>query len=213
MKFYFKLEPVVNVFNKKVKGYEILSSPDDPLLDTELFFNSLSSETLETIFFEQLHFFFINISNSSNLIGNLFINAPTQLLTTKEFVPSIQRYAKSIRLNIEVQYNSNILNSDLLNSINNRLSNVANIWIDDINLEAGKKFELIQGVGLKIDKHAFWGAYKENAEMYSLYMLYRDNLIVEGIENNLHLQYLKKNNITFAQGYYWPPIHIIHPNS
>ncbi|TKU70118.1 EAL domain-containing protein [Citrobacter sp. wls710] len=204
MNFDFKLEPVVNVFNQKVKGYEILSSPHDLSINPESYFNSLSDEVLGMIFYEQLSFFCMACYRHPALEKNLFINVPLNILIKDNFIPSVNKYLHLIRLNIEIQYDYDILRSQLLHRVRQSLPYIVNIWVDDVDFKTEKKTIPLHGVGLKIDKHSFWKVYEERLEMNELSSFCPGCLIVEGVETVSHLEYLRGNNITLVQGYYWP---------
>lgn len=201
--FNFKLEPIVNIFNNKVKGYEILSCPHDLFVNAETYFNSLPNEMLAHIFYEQLYFFNMECFHNPTLVRNLFINAPLSLLISDNFILSIYKYIQAVNLNIEIQYTPHILKSQLLNQIRCSLPYRVNVWVDDVDIKT-EKIVPVKGIGLKIDKYSFWNAYEKKSDMNELYSFCPDFLIIEGIETTSHLEYLMKNNITLAQGYYWP---------
>lgn len=202
--FDFKLEPIVNIFNNEVKGYEILSTPHNLFVNTETYFNTLSNEMLELIFHEQLSFFNAECFCNPTLVRNLFINTPLPLLISDNFIPSIYKYIQVMKLNIEIQYDPHIFKSQLLSQLRYSLPYMVNIWVDDVDIKTEKKTVPVKGIGLKIDKYSFWNAYEEKLDMNELHSFCPDFLIIEGIETTSHIEYLIKNNITLAQGYYWP---------
>lgn len=202
--FDLKLEPVVNIFDHKVKGYEILSIPHDLSVNSEVYFKSLSDEILVSIFYEQLSFFSTECLRNPVLGKSLFINTPLSLVTRENFTFSIHKYIKLMKLNIEIQYDYHILKSQSLRRIRHSLPCMVNIWIDDVDFLSEKETPPVPGVGLKIDKYSFWKIYEGKSDMSELYSYCPERLIIEGIETMSHLEYLRNNNITLAQGYYWP---------
>lgn len=204
--FTFKLEPIINIFSQKVMGFEILSKPQNKMINTEAFFLSQPDKILETVFYEQLSFFTKKCNAETEHVNDLFINLPLCLLLREEFLQTLHEYQLITNLNLEIQYDPVTITPEVMSFLKTLSLEGVRIWIDDVDVRGMSIFNDPASLGLKIDKNTFWAMYKSQDKLPVFTHCSENRLIVEGVETADHIHYLKDNGVFLGQGYYWPAI-------
>ncbi|HHA1672688.1 TPA: EAL domain-containing protein [Enterobacter roggenkampii] len=208
--FYFVLEPIFNAHSKTVEGYEILSRPCSGRIDSEIFFSTLPVDIIENLFLEQISFFIKQCFIDSSLKRNIFINIHHESLLKKDVYESIISFSKFISINLEIQHYSATNDELYLNIIPFFSGYPVKIWIDDVTSVTKYTPELLNSAGIKIDKTTFWECYNKKISLDALKKFSADSVIIEGVESEDHIRYIRKFDISLAQGYYWPQISFLN---
>lgn len=202
--FYFILEPVMDMKRNEVKGYELLSRSYDGKINNEIFFKGLSARMLKDLLLIQVDFFISKCIENPSIQKNVFLNIPLEVVDDDSFLWKLNQLSKYVNINLEVQYQEGIVYSQYYNQLTEVNGQALTVWIDDVTDCSAECLNALIGVGVKIDKHAFWNLFNKKSLSLSEIDMSNRSIIVEGVENGEHLSFLRDVSVPFAQGYYWP---------
>lgn len=210
----FVFEPIISTINRKIYGFEILSS-FDRLIDKEAFFNSNMNNGNNDL----LTLAMLQINIASHLIekginANFFINIPADLLlcdlSVEQLISCCTLSKKEHLINFEIQNIQSLIYKSVkeIRIINRSIGKISiakcGIWLDDLtflNMDAIYSIEEITGV--KIDKEYFWRNMKNTKTLDHMIQHINIPTIIEGIENREHYNICRNLNVEFLQGYLW----------
>lgn len=205
-----RLQPIYSIAQRKIHGYEVLSTLL-PAQDCEFFFSSLSIESHQALVTKQLE-----IIRRQDGNFNYYLNLPISLLINLPTLTQLIPYLKG-NIVIELQDPQNIcgLSTSAALKLSQNLSllriNSIPIWLDDISPELFNDIALFpfKFDGIKIDKYAFWDLNKSPCKLLDFINnchALTTNVSVEGIESILHKKVAIRCGANFLQGFLWPEI-------
>ncbi|MBW3781449.1 EAL domain-containing protein [Aeromonas veronii] len=200
------LEPVVRLKKNKVFGYEVLSRAKlKGAYDYELIFSSLTVKEQIILLEKQLDILFFLHGKSCPQKNELyyFINI-TRGLLSRDVISLLYRFSRyfNIALELDESEGDNFSPTELeLLSYCKRCG--MTIWLDDCN-GTSELHSIWDGV--KLDKQAFWSFFEESPSHFEKWLVSSLGrmLIVEGVAEQAHLDWLSRYPIFLGQGYYWP---------
>ncbi|EJN4070444.1 EAL domain-containing protein [Salmonella enterica] len=205
----FKLEPIYDIFNKKIIGAEVLSKLSFSSTP-ETWFQHASDCELWSIIRDETKI----ISSFYELI--VFINIPYHFFSDKACFNLQSIHNK--RLVFELQNPHSLIKSgygeycDTLNYILNLKNSGVEVWLDDVdeNIFSVMKGDCSVFSGLKVDKYSFWRNFETNKleDLINTMRYSNKALLIEGVETPEHLAMLKNMSVQYCQGYLWPASHI-----
>ncbi|EAQ5803189.1 EAL domain-containing protein [Salmonella enterica] len=147
---------------------------------------------------------------------NFFINISIPLLFDIGWLKKILSIVPGPKV-LEVDLNQNESYFPVLvQHLNSTLKTILNyfnaeIWLDDIN---ERQIQLLSTTsfrfdGIKIDKYEFWKIYAEHDQykLNSFILNIKKNariVLIEGIENVNHLNFVYNSDTDYGQGFLWP---------
>lgn len=209
---FFRLQPIVKISNGKVLnyGHEVLVNLSHIKSDElEDYFSNLS-------LFHYRNLFKLQLSLFSRFDGHFFINAPVEIFLSDFKFDTLFLNAKSnIKNNISIE----IQDADVLLTLSDvDLSIVrkkilmlqnhgVNVWLDDADDRFLGVAIYLSVHGIKIDKTIVWSV-DDLSYISEAYSNVGVSVLAEGIDSIFHFNKLIPANIYFAQGYFWPEIHL-----
>lgn len=215
-----RLEPIVNLKNNQVVGYEALSrfvenTNKDDAYDYEGYFFNLSSCALIGIINRQLEIYQKWHGQHPEIYSDkiLFINVRKDLLEDDFFVSMFLPFSKLFKIAIEIDAFACKLNSVMKRRVNELTDLGISVWVDDYAGDVSISHQ--DWDGIKIDKFAFWASFESESNPLSeldvdQILNRHDNrtyrkptLLAEGIESEEHLYHAIASGFELGQGYYW----------
>lgn len=207
--FKLRLEPIVNLENEVIVGYELLSRPirDNNNESRERLFKEMSSENLSVILDNQI-FWLNKVSNASKCLNyrSVFyaINIPLSALLSADLLMELKSLSARIKLCIELE--GTIYPKTLHDNISKLMQLGIDFWLDDCSSVENINSE-ISWQAIKIDKYKFWElSEKHDAQLASLIDDVKSKcgmVIIEGIETKNDLSHALSTNALYGQGYRW----------
>lgn len=221
-KFELKLEPIFNLNQDCVFGFEALSWSIDGDVNNQVFFDELDSEQLLTLLINQLTLFQKLNTQNSNVYNTIFINITPELLQVEslwsEFIPFAYQF--SIHIEVDAKKLNKLRGGTAFYNLARLCELGISFWIDDLDDEIIlSDFERLRSIfferlaGVKFDKLFFWTCMKNESEKYRLTRLIslfknKCELLVEGIESKSIMLSAIEYGFNFGQGYYWRDVRL-----
>lgn len=209
MKLQCRFEPIVDIATGQIIASEMLCRPEDE--DAETFFRHAPLATLSDIVDLQI----ARLREPSIPQQQaVFINVSLDLLLDDKWADNV--LPRMAGYNIELDCLQCMAHLDALTrrgaAIFSKVRRYGiNIWLDDINEAAITAISALplRFDGIKIDKYVLWHLAEINDRRTMADFARQLNelarvVIVEGVENDDHLQFAAVAPIRCAQGYYWP---------
>ena len=218
--FELRYQPIVDLHTKRTVGVEALIRwrQSDRLLSPGDFLGNLSQETIESLTFEVIAL----ALNDLDLVEPYWIaiNLDPRTLEDEQFSAQLISLLRAlpcdpsaIRFEVTEQY---LMNLDLVDATLRQLAEKFVVEIDDLGAVSGySNLALLTQPffkGVKIDKSLTDKIYhphegERTRRLFRALMQLAENLrleaIVEGIETERQLLFLKANGFTLGQGYYF----------
>ncbi|AIR63936.1 EAL domain-containing protein [Cedecea neteri] len=203
-----RLEPIVNLFNGHVISHEVLSQLT-PSSDADDFFAHLPVFDSMAIFCHQ-----VGLLKSLQAPGTYTLNLPLMALIDERLFTRLLDVCESW-ITIEIQdaplfgLCSRQHQLCLCERIKLLQQQRISVWLDDLTdgcIESFHRYAIDVG-GVKIDKHAFWTLSKNPRALRQLVAQCADispQIVIEGIEDNHHLELARQSGASYGQGYLWP---------
>ncbi|HEY3986827.1 EAL domain-containing protein [Cedecea sp.] len=207
-------EPIVNLFSGQVISHEILSRLTQDR-DPEVFFTHLSAQDSMALFCHQ-----VRLLKSLQVPGRYFLNLPLMaLIDDRLFARLLDVCEPWITIEIQDAPLFGTLSRQhklcLCERIKLLQQQRISVWLDDVTDTCVQSFHryAIDVGGVKIDKHALWTLSKNHRALRQLVAQCADispQIVIEGIEDSLHLELARRAGAGFGQGYLWPHKRWLH---
>ncbi|WCH23584.1 EAL domain-containing protein [Aeromonas salmonicida] len=212
--FKLRLEPIVNLKNEVIVGYELLSRPvgDNSSKSRERLFKEMSSKNLSVILENQISWL-NKLSNARKFLSNenIFytINIPLSALLSADLLMELKFLSTRIKLCIELE--GTIYPKELHDNISKLMQSGIDFWLDDCSSVESIN-SAIPWQAIKIDKYKFWKlSERHDTQLASLIDDVKSKcgmVIIEGIETKSDLSHALCTNALYGQGYLWSSSYI-----
>lgn len=203
-----RLEPIVNLFSGQVISHEVLSQLP-PSRDPEAFFANLPVTDSVALFCHQ-----VDLLKSLQKSGRYFLNLPLKALIDDRLFARLLDVCESwITIEIQDAPLFGTLNRQHQRCLCERIKLLQqeriSVWLDDLTdrcMESFHRYAFDVG-GVKIDKYAFWALCNNRRALRQLVAQCADispQIVIEGIEDSLHLELARQSGANLGQGYLWP---------
>ena len=206
-----KLEPIVDLLNSHLYGFEILTNLPRGI-NSEKYFRQLSLPQQQSLFYCQITditYYQPGYVYSLNLPMKAFLDWTSFHWAGMTFPPNliieIQDAVTFLLLNATQR-------AVVYNAIQHLKALGTPIWMDDANEELLTAFVEAnwQLSGIKLDKNTFWTLSKKPGRLQQTIQkgqAIAKRVIVEGIETQKHKEIALLAGATLGQGYLWPAIY------
>lgn len=203
-----RLEPIVDLFSRQIISYEVLSRLA-PQQDPEAFFAQLPTSDKVTLFCHQ-----VGQLKSLYKPGKYFLNLPLEaLIESRHFERLLDVCAPWVTIEIQDASFFDSLSLRHKLCLRERIGQLRQqriaVWLDDLCEHSVLPFYHygIEADGVKIDKQAFWRLSNHPPALRQLVNQCKGisaQIIIEGIEDAVHLEVARESGARFGQGYLWP---------
>lgn len=206
--FSLVFEPIVDMLNSVVVGYEGLCRCKNLDINAETFFKSLSVREHLDLLSLQLQKYQKWVEQHPEFYQGraLFLNVNQELLFEADFPTLFVPYHRYYPINLELEPQDSLTYAHCLEIKKIVDTYGIPLWFDDY---AGGKFSTSNELwsGIKLDKYFFWslaGNIKEKPILNS--SLLAGNLICEGVETITEKNVALALGLRYGQGYLWPAV-------
>lgn len=210
--FNMKLEPVVDLHNNRIIGYEALSRPVDKAINVEAFFQLIPLAAAQACLARQLERYQKLSRQHPELFEGkrLFVNVRRDLMCTEGVFAVFLPFSREFDIAVEVDASFEPLCNVGQYNVRRMHEQNIHVWVDDYT---GKEsLDLAAWHGVKFDKNFFWLCY-EQAACHPLFAprasICASNNIVEGIETEDQRHYAIKRGFHYGQGYLWQALGLV----
>lgn len=209
--FNLRLEPIVYLRDGCTVGFEALSRLADrshhSSFNYEIFFSDLSADESIHIIERQLEIYQKWSAQHPEIYGgkSLFINVSPLVLEDQDACNCFIPFLRYFNIAIEVDNHLSMMSEQAKRNIAVLKSYGMQIWVDDFDGSGNINDSFWNGV--KIDRWAFQDNFKlaSSGNCGSNYseVMHVGPLVIEGIENEDHLEYAVSIGARYGQGYLW----------
>lgn len=207
-RFFLVFEPIVDMLNNEVIGYEGLCRSELGNVNPETFFKTLSINEHFDLLSKQLQKYQKWVEQHPEIYQGrrLFLNINQELLVEDDllalFIPYYRHYP--ISLELEPQYPLTCTQRLAIKSIIG--AHGIPVWFDDYaDGVLLATYEIWSGV--KLDRHFFWSLARDSKKNITLESHFTaENLICEGVETSQEKDVALALGMRYGQGYLWPAV-------
>ncbi|MBU9848325.1 EAL domain-containing protein [Rahnella ecdela] len=202
-------QPIIS-FSGVILGFELVTGVSENRSDSECYESSLTPDEKVKAFYEQVTLAGMNenifIDNDFLLSINIDYDIAVHIVDNPSMHKVLKRYS---HIRLEIDDNFPEFRTGQERPVLQALSECCPLWLDNfgagftsLSLIMNEKFEYI-----KISKTFFW----QHQGTISLRKIiehlrpYCDGVIINGVENSQHIEYLSGSNILAMQGALWVP--------
>ncbi|MBW3804460.1 EAL domain-containing protein [Aeromonas jandaei] len=214
--FKLRLEPIVDLNNQLVIGYELLSRPityimdgGNILLDVDELFKKMNDTHLLIVFKHQVSW--LSIMSEINMLHNecyYSINIPIHFLDSDVVISYLVELSVKVKVCVEIEiFNHNTRIP--YDNISILMKSGVKLWLDDCSA-VGSVISKVEWHAVKIDKNKFWELKGVKGLKFEK-MIDRINrkcdiVIIEGVETKKDLDFALQTKASYGQGFLWPSI-------
>ncbi|MGL4666860.1 MAG: hypothetical protein ACRCWR_02900 [Saezia sp.] len=206
--FSLVFEPVVDMLNDEIVGYEGLCRCANPRISAEIFFKQLSTQEHLELLSRQLQKYqkWVEQHPERYQARALFLNINQALLLESDlpglFVPYNNYYP--IHIELELMWPLTCAHRAAIENIVDNQG--MQLWFDDY---IGGRLPVARDVwnGIKLDKYYFWSLINHKERLLGLGDPFTAaDVICEGVETTLQKRAALALGLRYGQGYLWPAV-------
>lgn len=205
--FYFKLEPIVDLLDGMVVGYEGLSCCRNSKIENEHFFKSLHISDHIDLLSRQLTKYkkWVEVNPEIYKDKTLYLNVSRELLSIDDFCSLFLPFNQHYQIGLELEFNDGDCKFNKMELLTiARLNKIGiQIWLDDYFGDASPLHSHDWDV-VKIDKEYFWSMYDNQSCNRKMVHTLKNRVVCEGIETEEHKDFAVRLGALYGQGYLWP---------
>jgi EAL domain-containing protein (putative c-di-GMP-specific phosphodiesterase class I) len=204
--FDFKLEPIVDLLDGAVVGYEGLSCCSNSKIENEHFFKSLEVNEHINLLSRQLEKYqkWVDVHPEIYKDKTLCLNVNRELLSADDFYALFLPFNKYYQIGLEIEF-------DKQECRFNRMESAVIEQLNDIGIKILLDDYLGETIPLhshdwdavKIDKEYFWSMFDCQADNSKVVHEIKSRVVCEGVETEEHKDFAVKLGALYGQGYLW----------
>lgn len=206
-----RLQPIYNLLNAQLYGYEVLSEIS-AATDNEQWFHQQSANYLLA-----LHQWQIQQLKALSIKGKLFLNLPLAALQLPEIEKQLGEETRDTIIELQDPETLLTMNAVQIMKLRQQLAKLTiagfTVWLDDYRPEYNAILNLLnwQFGGIKIERQVFqMQRYSPSmlSELVSHVRRYGKKILIEGIETEEDLFTVLQSSADLAQGFFWSELYI-----